>query len=382
MRWYEASMKKAIILIATVFIIAFCSALPVWANITLSGDGADRNTFVGMLNTFSTGGTWTASEGVLSELTFTPTSGTLNNFAQRLNYYNAQNDVLITLHIIRNSGGVVAGAFRGGGVQHLDLDDILMFPASINDNRFPVNQAQVLDLQSAVIIHEVHEVFNAVQNLQGEVVSHAQAVGAENGELDSRGSRGVRRNPPDTWRRNPPETGPWELVIPWAVKQPNANVTFTNMIITTTANNITNIRSGLVNTGEPYDGTEQDIRIERLYVESEEIPTAITLSSFTAEAKESKVALKWETGIEIDNVGFNILRSESENGNYAKINKKLITAKGSTTKGAEYSLVDKKVKSGKTYYYKLEDIDRNGTSTLHGPKSVKVSFKKKGKGKK
>src|SRR3990167_4418704 len=117
MRWYEASMKKAIILIATVFIIAFCSALPVWANITLSGDGADRNTFVGMLNTFSTGGTWTASEGVLSELTFTPTSGTLNNFAQRLNYYNAQNDVLITLHIIRNSGGVVAGAFRGGRVQ-------------------------------------------------------------------------------------------------------------------------------------------------------------------------------------------------------------------------------------------------------------------------
>ena len=110
-------------------------------------------------------------------------------------------------------------------------------------------------------------------------------------------------------------------------------------------------------------------------------PTAITLSSFIAKTKEDGVVLKWQTETEIENVGFNILRSDSENGDYAKINKKIIKAKGSATKGAEYKFVDGKVKVGKTYYYKLEDIDRNTGSTLHGPKVVKVSYKKKGKGK-
>ena len=76
-------------------------------------------------------------------------------------------------------------------------------------------------------------------------------------------------------------------------------------------------------------------------------------------------------------MGFNILRSESENGEYVKINKKLIPAKGSATGGKKYKFRDKNVESGKTYYYKLEDINRNGTSTLHGPKNVKVSYKKK-----
>ena len=108
-------------------------------------------------------------------------------------------------------------------------------------------------------------------------------------------------------------------------------------------------------------------------------PTVITLSSFTAEAKSNKVVLKWQTGTEIDNIGFNILRSESESDGYVKINKKIIPAKGSATKGAGYNFADEKVKAGKIYYYKLEDIDSKTGSTLHGPKSVKISFKKKGK---
>jgi len=108
-------------------------------------------------------------------------------------------------------------------------------------------------------------------------------------------------------------------------------------------------------------------------------PTLITLSSFTASSAKGKVTLKWETETEIDNIGFNILRSESEDGGYVKINKKLIPAKMNATLGATYKFVDDKVKPGKTYFYKLEDIDRDGVSTLHGPKAVTVSFKKKGK---
>jgi hypothetical protein len=95
--------------------------------------------------------------------------------------------------------------------------------------------------------------------------------------------------------------------------------------------------------------------------------TLIALSSFTATPKNKEVILEWKTESEIDNAGFNLYRSESENGEYEKINTSLIPAQGSSTQGAAYEFVDKDVKNRKTYYYKLEDIDFNGTSTMHGP---------------
>ncbi|OGL39293.1 MAG: hypothetical protein A3C43_11820 [Candidatus Schekmanbacteria bacterium RIFCSPHIGHO2_02_FULL_38_11] len=116
----------------------------------------------------------------------------------------------------------------------------------------------------------------------------------------------------------------------------------------------------------------------RLY-SAEEIPTAITLSSFIAEIRGGKVVLKWETGTEIDNISFNILRSEKEDGNYVRINRRLIPAISSATSGASYEFKDRNAKPGRTFFYKLEDINRNGKSTLHGPESVTVNFKKKGK---
>ena len=110
---------------------------------------------------------------------------------------------------------------------------------------------------------------------------------------------------------------------------------------------------------------------------SGEPPTAITLSSFTAKAKGKKVILNWATGTEINNVGFNILRSESENGEYVKINEKIIKAKGSSTHGAVYKFKDTSVEPGKTYWYKLEDIDSTTGSTQHGPVKVEVGGSKK-----
>ena len=96
-------------------------------------------------------------------------------------------------------------------------------------------------------------------------------------------------------------------------------------------------------------------------------PTIVELSSFSATPTSHSVILKWETESEIDNAGFNLYRSTSENGEYIKINTSLIPTQGSTTQGASYEFIDKEVKNRKTYYYKLEDIDLQGVSTLHGP---------------
>jgi hypothetical protein len=99
-------------------------------------------------------------------------------------------------------------------------------------------------------------------------------------------------------------------------------------------------------------------------------PTLITLSSFTATSSGRKVILEWSTASEIDNAGFNLYRAESENGEYMKINDNLIPAEGSATQGATYQFIDDNVKNRTTYYYKLEDIDTHGTSTMHGPVSA------------
>jgi len=101
-----------------------------------------------------------------------------------------------------------------------------------------------------------------------------------------------------------------------------------------------------------------------------ETATLVTLSSFTATAQAGRVTLEWTTESEIDNAGFNIYRAVSENGEYVQINESMIPAQGSSTQGASYQIVDEGLQNRKTYYYKLEDIDLNGTSTMHGPKSA------------
>jgi hypothetical protein len=52
-----------------------------------------------------------------------------------------------------------------------------------------------------------------------------------------------------------------------------------------------------------------------------------------------------------------------------KINDSLIPTEGSPAQGASYEYVDKGVKNRQTYYYKLEDIDLSGKTTLHSPVS-------------
>jgi hypothetical protein len=99
-------------------------------------------------------------------------------------------------------------------------------------------------------------------------------------------------------------------------------------------------------------------------------PTLIQLSAFTATPTSGAVILQWATESETDNAGFNIYRADSEDGEYVKINAALIPAEGSSTQGTSYEFVDTDVLNRKTYYYKLEDIDLNGNSTMHGPVSA------------
>ncbi len=103
-----------------------------------------------------------------------------------------------------------------------------------------------------------------------------------------------------------------------------------------------------------------------------DVSLPVQLASFTAESVRGHVVLKWQTQSEIDNLGFNILRSESKDTPFEKINAEIIEGAGNSTSPIDYSFVDDRVQAGHTYYYQLQDINIRGHAAYHGPVSVFV----------
>ena len=80
---------------------------------------------------------------------------------------------------------------------------------------------------------------------------------------------------------------------------------------------------------------------------------------------QASIDVKWKTASEYNTAGFNIYRSLSTDQGFQKINSVLIDVEGDTTVGAEYTFIDRDVVRGETYYYRLEDVELNGSTTLH-----------------
>ena len=98
--------------------------------------------------------------------------------------------------------------------------------------------------------------------------------------------------------------------------------------------------------------------------------TAVELISFTAQAGEGAVDLTWETGSELDNLGFYLHRSASAAGPWTTLTPELIPGLGSSPLGASYSWPDVGLQGGVEYFYLLEDVDAASISTFHGPVSA------------
>ena len=86
----------------------------------------------------------------------------------------------------------------------------------------------------------------------------------------------------------------------------------------------------------------------------------VHLSAFTAVSLESGVMLKWRTESEVNNMGFDIYRSDKEDSKYIKVNAKLIQGAGTDATPHDYSFTDNNVNFGQTYYYYIEDVDFAG----------------------
>ena len=87
------------------------------------------------------------------------------------------------------------------------------------------------------------------------------------------------------------------------------------------------------------------------------IPLPVELTSFTAEAEDQRVILKWTTATELNNNGFEIQRRVDES-DFATVG--FVKGEGTATNQKEYSYIDKDLVDGK-YFYRLKQVDYNGT---------------------
>jgi hypothetical protein len=98
----------------------------------------------------------------------------------------------------------------------------------------------------------------------------------------------------------------------------------------------------------------------------------VILSGFRAQSVDGSVLLQWTTESEIDNLGFNLYRSLTPEGEFIRLNETIIPGAGNSSSRQIYEYTDKNVIRQLTYWYQLEDVSLGGQATRHVPISVTV----------
>lgn len=97
----------------------------------------------------------------------------------------------------------------------------------------------------------------------------------------------------------------------------------------------------------------------------------VTLTKFVYTTVSGQVNLEWETASEMDTAGFFVNRSDNQNDGFVRIGD-FISSTGDAQTGGLYSYQDGGLVDGTVYYYKLEVIANDQTSSFYGPLSVVV----------
>jgi hypothetical protein len=110
--------------------------------------------------------------------------------------------------------------------------------------------------------------------------------------------------------------------------------------------------------------------------------TQIELYELKAYQRKEGILIKWQTGYEVNNLGFHVYREE--NGQLYRLTPELIAGtallggSGTFLTGRDYSwwdlfALDTRPSTHATLSYWLEDIDLNGKATMHGPVEIQTS---------
>jgi hypothetical protein len=120
-------------------------------------------------------------------------------------------------------------------------------------------------------------------------------------------------------------------------------------------------------------------------VQNYPVTWSLTITTSTTEARfeafsashvgNDAIQLHWQTGYEVDNLGFNIYRERD--GQRIKLNPSLIAGSAllvgpgtALTAGRSYVWRDDETSGGEAARYWLEEVDLNGQRTWHGPATM------------
>jgi|GEM_PF-4964437 len=101
-------------------------------------------------------------------------------------------------------------------------------------------------------------------------------------------------------------------------------------------------------------------------------PVAIELASLSAVPTDEGVTITWYVESETNHLGYNVYKSDTRDGEYHKINRELVSSElTGTSLEKTYSFHDSQAQPGS--YYKVEDISKDGHSSMHGPVMATVN---------
>ncbi len=101
------------------------------------------------------------------------------------------------------------------------------------------------------------------------------------------------------------------------------------------------------------------------------IPLPVELSSFAAQVVANTINLRWRTATEINNYGFNVQRMDSvKNSEWQSIG--FIKGNGTSNSTKQYSFIDHSNLTPGSYYYRLQQIDNDGSYRYSN--SIKVNL--------
>ena len=86
----------------------------------------------------------------------------------------------------------------------------------------------------------------------------------------------------------------------------------------------------------------------------------VSLSKFRPERLKDtgEIVVRWITESELNNAGFNILRSDKRDGEFTKV--QFVAGKGTTSERTLYEWKDKSAKPNVVYYYQIQDVSLDG----------------------
>ena len=109
-------------------------------------------------------------------------------------------------------------------------------------------------------------------------------------------------------------------------------------------------------------------------------PLPVSMSKFRPERlDDGSIVVRWITESELNNAGFNILRSDTRNGQFTQINTSLIKGQGTTSERTTYAFPDTSAKPNVVYYYQIQDVSLDGNVTTLRQSRLKGDISAAGK---